>query len=382
MNRQTAFLRSEKGQAIVIVAGVMVGLLVLAGLAIDGGNLFLQRRNTQNAADASALAGTRLLAEAICSHAGATDAAIDAVVDQYAQRNHVEDLSGLMALYTDIHETELGEVGAGSIPVGASGVLVEIQNNVETYFMKVVGIRDVEVGASALAMTGQPEFLQGLRPVGVPWDLVNYDPGTPFTINFGNCAQKPEDCNVEIYPYTGEQVQHRGWLNLAYIWNDNWSFDERPEWKRADDSSGDASVLKEWMENGYPGPNLWTGDYIHAKPGTNSSVIGEAPVDAVIAVPVFDRVDQYDDVRFHDEDYHTASVDEKPADATQGGGYYYHIHGFLAFTVTAKSQGGGWITGEVAELIGAEGNVSSSDFEGYGQENACENHMQAINLWK
>ena len=51
MKRRARFMRTEKGQSLVIVAAAMVGLLALTGLAVDGGNLFWQRRRAQNAAD-------------------------------------------------------------------------------------------------------------------------------------------------------------------------------------------------------------------------------------------------------------------------------------------------------------------------------------------
>jgi Flp pilus assembly protein TadG len=49
----------ERGQAIVILAFAMVVLLLIAALAIDGGNAYVERRRSQNAADAAALAGAR-----------------------------------------------------------------------------------------------------------------------------------------------------------------------------------------------------------------------------------------------------------------------------------------------------------------------------------
>ena len=52
---------NERGQAIVILALAMIVLLLFAGLAIDGGNAYVERRRSQNAADAAALAGARQL---------------------------------------------------------------------------------------------------------------------------------------------------------------------------------------------------------------------------------------------------------------------------------------------------------------------------------
>lgn len=49
--------KGEKGQLIVMLALVMVVLLGFTGLAVDGGMIYSDRRNAQNAADAAALAG-------------------------------------------------------------------------------------------------------------------------------------------------------------------------------------------------------------------------------------------------------------------------------------------------------------------------------------
>jgi hypothetical protein len=48
--------RTQSGQAIIIIAVMMVGLIGALGLAIDGGGLFFLRRDTQNAVDAALLA--------------------------------------------------------------------------------------------------------------------------------------------------------------------------------------------------------------------------------------------------------------------------------------------------------------------------------------
>lgn len=49
--------RSESGQALVLLAFSFIVLLAFAGLAIDGGILYTERRRAQNAADAAAMAG-------------------------------------------------------------------------------------------------------------------------------------------------------------------------------------------------------------------------------------------------------------------------------------------------------------------------------------
>lgn len=48
---------SEGGQALVIIAIAMIGLVAMTGLAVDGSRAFSDRRHAQNAADTAALAG-------------------------------------------------------------------------------------------------------------------------------------------------------------------------------------------------------------------------------------------------------------------------------------------------------------------------------------
>lgn len=67
-------IRKEKGQAIVLLALLITGLMAVVGLAVDGGRLYAQRGLDRNAADNAALAG----ALAICSDADAVAAAQNA----------------------------------------------------------------------------------------------------------------------------------------------------------------------------------------------------------------------------------------------------------------------------------------------------------------
>ncbi|MDQ6885634.1 MAG: pilus assembly protein TadG-related protein [Candidatus Dormibacteraeota bacterium] len=52
-----SFKRSQAGQAVVLVAGAALVLTAILALALDGGGIYLERRQLQNAADAGALAG-------------------------------------------------------------------------------------------------------------------------------------------------------------------------------------------------------------------------------------------------------------------------------------------------------------------------------------
>src|SRR6187549_1108355 len=73
----------ESGQAIVIIALVMVVLLGMLGLAIDGGGLFFLQRDAQNATDAAVLSASY----AICTK-GDPKAAAFATMSQNGFNNN------------------------------------------------------------------------------------------------------------------------------------------------------------------------------------------------------------------------------------------------------------------------------------------------------
>ena len=51
----------DRGATMILFAVVLIGLLALSGLVIDGGRLFAERRQQQNAADFASMAATREL---------------------------------------------------------------------------------------------------------------------------------------------------------------------------------------------------------------------------------------------------------------------------------------------------------------------------------
>ena len=72
---------SQRGQVLVLVAVVMIGLLAILALVLDGGNTYAKRREAQNAGDAGALAGATTLCR------GTAGEAIAAANDYAVNRN-------------------------------------------------------------------------------------------------------------------------------------------------------------------------------------------------------------------------------------------------------------------------------------------------------
>src|SRR5207253_7757581 len=58
---RAAWMRKQSGQAVVLVAVAVLVLAAILALALDGGAIYLDKRQLQNAADSAALAGAELL---------------------------------------------------------------------------------------------------------------------------------------------------------------------------------------------------------------------------------------------------------------------------------------------------------------------------------
>jgi hypothetical protein len=75
--------RDEGGQALILIAAALAGLLLGIGLALDTGQLFVSRRAAQTAADAGAWAGAVILYAGGSAAQARTAAAADATLNGY-----------------------------------------------------------------------------------------------------------------------------------------------------------------------------------------------------------------------------------------------------------------------------------------------------------
>ena len=89
---------AQQGQIIVLMAGGMIALVLIAALVFDVGQNLLDRRSQQNASDAAALAGARFLALPGCKPVGgvqpACSAATTAALDIAAQNGYIDGVDG------------------------------------------------------------------------------------------------------------------------------------------------------------------------------------------------------------------------------------------------------------------------------------------------
>lgn len=132
-----------RGQALIIIALALVGLAGMTGLVVDGGNVFLDRRNAQNAADSAALSA------ALTRVRGGQNLTA-AALSSAAQNGYTND--GTLSI-VEVHNPPISGPNAGKVEY----VQVIIVSNVKTYFARVVGWSQLTNRVEAVARTKTPE---------------------------------------------------------------------------------------------------------------------------------------------------------------------------------------------------------------------------------
>ncbi len=208
------------GQVLVVVALGLVALVAFVGLAVDGGNLYSQRRAMQNAADAGALAG----AGEIC-YGDPAIAATTAI-------SYATHLNG-------------ADEDATTATVDGHIVTVDAGRAVDTFFARIIGFETVDVTASARAACGKAISGTGLWPVALPhavWEEDLYRDGAGCS-NQGVTFQVWDDGQIPSAGSGG--AGERGWLDFTAVpveppFTQNCSF-------------GGGAALKCYVRHDFPG---------------------------------------------------------------------------------------------------------------------------------
>lgn len=187
------------GQILVVFAGAAVALILFAGLAVDGGNAFLNRRTAQNVSDLAAVAGTTVIAEFYTKSPSITSADVyNAIASRVAANNCVstsEEPCSWTASYVDGGEAVTGPVTAtGAIPHTSQsvsdppptqGVVVHVTRQPRTFFLGVIGQSQWTIHTDATALTARvPSVPPGaLLPIAI--NPPSADEGSEFTLSTG-----------------------------------------------------------------------------------------------------------------------------------------------------------------------------------------------------
>lgn len=303
------YKKNESGQAIVILAVVMVVLLVAAALAIDAGNAYTEKREAQNAADAAAMAGARqlvvecakqdlVLNDPVYAGPGAVSANILNQVTQMAGVN-AQDAT-VTAYYIGANGARMGQVQPPvpcTCATGAKGVEVVVQSSTSSFLAGLMGKPTLNVEATAKARYGQiAQVSSGLYPV---------------------TRRMPTDADPFVL---GKQIEIRderatgnfGWLTWA-------GSPSAPVLKNSMTPPGDSETYVNPYDANDHTINL--GDWIEGSTGNMhslASILDQYWVntDRVMVIPLFDATEE------------------------RGAKFNYRAAGFGAMKITGYSLGG------------------------------------------
>lgn len=165
----------QRGQVLVLFAGGLVALLLVAALAFDVGSMLVQRRDEQNAADAAALAGARfVLSDPVAAEAAAREIArINGYED--ADPNevvlvHIPAIHGRYVGLPGFIEVEVGStrpsifggvIGRATWPTGAMAVATNSQDL--TFPFSMLALNPTECKAIAVSGGGVIEAYENIQ---------------------------------------------------------------------------------------------------------------------------------------------------------------------------------------------------------------------------
>jgi len=343
--------RKQEGQSIVLVAVALIALVIFAAIAVDVSNTYVHRRTAQNAADAAALAGARDLGRQLnaCSlnpscdmdtnfWMYSTETTIQAAMNDYAERNGIEDTDGVPANTVNTNVTgfyldESGDIiqdpNGNPIVIGALDIVQPDARGVEatadslapSFFGGVIGLDGIPVSAeSAVVFEGVCT-----APCIVP--IATYT----YSFEFDHCY------NI----WNGEGSGNFGWLN--------WSWQNEPACEQGGSTCSSGCVADNLVDPCRSGM-ISVGDWLAGTVGdNNSNAIRAALRDYIdtqtpFTVPIYDRVGcPWNSPPCDQGDPGCTCAACGGGDPGNGQGWGYRVVGFAKFLPIAYqlAQGGG-----------------------------------------
>ncbi len=194
--------KNERGQAIVLIALAMVGLIGFTALSVDGGTAYINNRQAQNAADSAALsAALTIIRNPDLSEEGIRQAAENMAINMAANNGY--DISDPAVTVTTNWPPDDTSAYAGNNEY----VQVIIESQVETFFASVIGIDTTNSRVEAVARAKPPTTaipFDGAAVVGLA-DLL--EGGN------GNNAECPIDVSNTKWEVTGGGLFSNGCVN-------------------------------------------------------------------------------------------------------------------------------------------------------------------------
>lgn len=227
-------LSNEKGVTIVLVAILMVVLVMFVALAVDLGHLYVARNELQNAADAGALAGARVLyidGNTTIVNEGANQEAYDAATANRSENEDVE-VNWTTGNEGDVQRGHWSFADGGSFTPNASLAAVNLvgvstaELDANTDFINAVQVtarrQNQPVASFFAAIFGFDSFIMEARAtayIGFAGTLRPGDVDQPIAICEDSIlnADNEYDCSIGRMINSGQDVDNNesgGWTSL------------------------------------------------------------------------------------------------------------------------------------------------------------------------
>lgn len=181
MRKIKELLTNQTGNIMVLVAVAFTGLLGIAGLAIDGGIIYMEKAELEKVANAAALSGGQELITG--------EQNVRIIVDEVISKH--EETSSLQSVDVTLTEPQ-------------KSVKVNLHKTVPLTFLNLFGIESVDIHADAKAGLGVMGRAVGAAPLGVDESLdlkygetypLKVGAGDSLTGNFGILALEGKGAN-------------------------------------------------------------------------------------------------------------------------------------------------------------------------------------------
>ncbi len=342
----------EQGQIILLLAMGMVVLLMFAALAIDGGNIYTNKRIAQNSADSAALAGAQKLQQ-LCKDGSRDYTQVLATIQNYVQmnagpasqtKNGVTSFgSSYSAYYIDAQGSRLN----GGLTINAVGTIPCGCVNNQSVGYQATGVEVVVNKTFGSFLAGLIGRGQSAATAGAK---ANYGVSTPTSVNqFHATDIYPIAVPVDDY-YVGEDIVlfddkpgpgNFGWLSWRNT-NDNPDLDDSLQLPPVPPNTVANYVNPDLGKKGEPDAPLTAGKRVSGGPGLKASGI-DAIKEHTIVLPLYDPNPQLTN--------------------GQGSNYNYYIVGFLAVKLHEYNKQGkpkSYMTATVQQYV-ASGEWSNSE---------------------
>jgi hypothetical protein len=182
---------NDSGTTLYLVAAGMVFILATCGLAVDLVSLYTARSEAQRAADAAALAGATMFVSSGCtSNASCTNSTVEtAAISQAEAVGNTNFVGGQSPGITDADVLFSNDAASGGNP----RITVNAHQTIPTFFIKIFGVSNVPVSATATAEAYNPSGAGAAPPQTIcegcvkPAIVPNCDPNPKYAAPTTNC---------------------------------------------------------------------------------------------------------------------------------------------------------------------------------------------------